>query len=350
MTEYFSSKYAGNIEELGRLNYLQWANSCGPTLSPPGCLRIVLGEEICPPAGGNGRTADAYQTWLEKDGEAQCALLGSCTQPMAIHIENLRSSSDMWKALAGVPSSAETETGRSLLYRRFTNIKAIPGNPLSDFFGKLQETVGLLAGTDHAIPLPQHRTQLRNLPDEYNVIRTIIEDKSPPGISEIIETLMRTEEEINDKNKAMSANSASTSETALHASSGSNGTTASGTAISYTHGRPYTRGRPFSRGRGRGDINYRTTPYAFKCYNCGGEGHRAKDCPLSNAPTNSEFTILCFNCGDIGHVTGKCPHELTTQEQNRKGRAAYHRWANERSARTQAGANIAIDRESEPAL
>ena len=195
MTEYFNSKYVGNIEKLGRLNYLQWSNRMRAYFVATGCSCIVLSEEACPPAGGSGRAADAYQTWLEKDGKAQCALLGSCTPPMAIHIENLRTSSDMWKALAGVANSAETETGRSLLYRRFTNIKAIPGNPLSDFFGKLQETVGLLAGTDHAIPPHQHRTQLlRNLPDEYNVIQTIIEDKSPPpGISDIIETLMHTE-------------------------------------------------------------------------------------------------------------------------------------------------------------
>ena len=72
---------------------------------------------------------------------------------MAIHIENLTTSSDMWKAVAGAAAnSTETETGRSLLYQRFANIKAIPGGPLSDFFGMLQETVGLLAGTDHAIP------------------------------------------------------------------------------------------------------------------------------------------------------------------------------------------------------
>ena len=202
-------------------------------------------------------------------------------------------------------------------------------------------------GRPPRLPLPLQRRPLRH------TYTSTVEPWVPQDLrpyTEVLKTLMRTEEEINDKNKAMSANSASTSETALHASSGSNGTTAPGTAISYTRGRPYTHGRPFSRGRGCGDINYRTTPYVFKCYNCGGEGHRAKDCPLSNAPTNSKSTVLCFNCSDIGHVTGKCPHELTAQEQNRKGRAAYHHWANERSARTQAGANIAIDGESEPAL
>ena len=152
MTEYFNSKHAGKIEKLGRLNSQQWANRMRAYLVATGPLQIVLGDETRPPPGDSRAANNAYQTWLQKEGQAQCALLGSCTPTTAIHIENLRSPMDMWRALAGVANSAETEIERSLLYRRFTNTKAISGEPLSDFFGKLQKTVGLLAGTDHAIP------------------------------------------------------------------------------------------------------------------------------------------------------------------------------------------------------
>lgn len=77
---------------------------------------------------------------------------------------NLRSSSDIGRALTGIANSAEAETRP---YRRFTNIKAIPGDSLSDFFGKLQEIVRLLTDTDYATPPRQHRTLLRrNIPDE----------------------------------------------------------------------------------------------------------------------------------------------------------------------------------------
>ena len=53
MTEYFNSKYTGNIK-LGRLNYLQWANRMQAYLVATGCLQIVLGEEACPPVGNVG--------------------------------------------------------------------------------------------------------------------------------------------------------------------------------------------------------------------------------------------------------------------------------------------------------
>ena len=147
-------------------------------------------------------------------------LQGACSQEIAIHIESSTSSADMWKVLAGIANSADTETGRDLLFREFIDIKVIPGELLSNFFGKLQETIGLLAGTDHQISPYHHRTQLlRNLPSEYNIIRTFIKDKTPqPTIQSIIETLKRTERELDTKKqKVASTNTSATLEAALYA-------------------------------------------------------------------------------------------------------------------------------------
>ena len=116
------------------------------------CLPIVLGEEPCPPLAALGQDDTrtmAHQSWIEKDGRAMGILLGACSQEMAIHIESSTSSADMWKVLAGITNLADTETGCDLLFREFIDIKAVPGKPLGSFFGMLQETVGLLAGTDH---------------------------------------------------------------------------------------------------------------------------------------------------------------------------------------------------------
>ena len=141
--------------------------------------------------------------WIEKDGRAMGTLLGFCTQEMAIHIESSKSPADIWKILAGIANSADTETRRDLLFREFIDIKAIPREPLSNFFGKLQETVGHLAGTDHQISPYHHRTQLlRNLPVEYDMARTIIEDKSPQStIQQILKTLKQTEKELDTRKR-----------------------------------------------------------------------------------------------------------------------------------------------------
>ena len=67
-------------------------------------------------------------------------LLGACSQEMAIHIENSRPLEGMWRILAGIANSADTEIGHDLYFGEFIDIKAIPGEPLSNFFGKLPET------------------------------------------------------------------------------------------------------------------------------------------------------------------------------------------------------------------
>ena len=218
--EYYESKICGKIEKLNQLNYLRWVTRMRHHFTATQCLSIVLDEEPCPPltqtpGQNDAQTTEAHQSWIEKDGRAMGTLLGACSQEMAIHIESSTSSADMWKVLAGIANSADTETGRDLLFREFIDIKAIPGEPLSNFFGKLQETVGLLAGTDHQISPYHHRTQLlRSLPSEYDIIRTVIEDKTPqPTIQSIIETLKRTERELDTKKKKVtSTNTLATSE------------------------------------------------------------------------------------------------------------------------------------------
>ena len=146
---------------------------------------------------------------------------------MAIHIESSTSSADMWKVLASIANSADTKTGRDLLFREFIDIKAIPGEPLSNFFGKLQETI------------PQ------------------------PTIQSIIETLKRTEREVDTKKKKVtSTNTSATLETALYA----------GQTQAWRGRGGYYRG---SRGTNGRFSNHRSTPYTStgtsnrNCYTCG---------------------------------------------------------------------------------
>ena len=330
-TEYYESKICGKIEKLNQLNYLRWVTRMCHHLTATQCLSIVLGEEPCP---DNARTT-AYRSWIEKDGRAMGTLLGACSQEIAIHIEGSTSSADMWKVLAGIANSADTETGRDLLFREFIDIKAIPGEPLSNFFGKLQETVGLLAGTDHQISSYHHRTQLlRNLPSEYDIIRTVIEDKTPqPTIQSIIETLKRTERELDTtKKRVASTNTSATTEAALYA----------GQTQALRGRGGYYRG-----GRGRSS-NHRSTPYTDNrnCYNCGKPGHRAAEC------SQMRIALSCFNCGDTTHGMANCPHETLTLEQARKGRSAYSVYLNRKRDTNTAKANLAEEPETtgEPSL
>lgn len=53
------------------------------------------------------------------------------------------------------------------------------------------------------------------------------------------------------------------------------------------------------------------------CYNCGGHGHVAKNCP----------TVTCYNCGQLGHISPNCHHRKggTTMRRTHRARVRYGR-------------------------
>lgn len=41
----------------------------------------------------------------------------------------------------------------------------------------------------------------------------------------------------------------------------------------------------------------------MKCFNCGGYGHKARDCPSGSQKRES----VCYKCGQPGHKAFECP-------------------------------------------
>ena len=122
-------------------------------------------------------------------------------------------------------------------------------------------------------------------------------------------------------NSVQSANTSSTTETALYS----------------TH---YGGRGGYSRGHGRGTSAFRSTPYASSdrnCYTC-----RIQDaagyCPENKTQSS------CFSCADLTRRLADCPHTSLTQEQARRGRSAYSIYVTRKNS-TRALANLAEETE-----
>jgi hypothetical protein len=227
----------------------------------------------------------------------------------------------MWTILERHANSASSEKGRAVLVNQFQGIRAITGEPLSNYIGKLTEIRDSLRNTTHQIPDYIFREQLlSHLPAAYTTTKQIIENKDTrPSNQEIIDILMRRELDL--KKEVTSGNTSATTESALYSNSS-------------TRGNYRYRG---SRRGGRGsNSNLRSFPYnasEITCYSCGKKGHRAAECYFQKP--------ACFCCGDISHVSRDCPHTNLTQEQARKGRSVYASWIRSRHQTPDTSANLA---------
>jgi hypothetical protein len=320
------------IPKLTSTNYLQWSSSMMDHFGACKIASIVLGEKRCP--GVNDFDANEIEEWEANDSKARGAIKGACTPAMRTHIGKTATSAEMWTILAGHANSASSSKGRSTLLHQFQAVKAIAGEPLSNYFGKLTEIRDALHGTTHEISDFMFRQQvLRNLPSAYNTTKQIIENKDiEPSTQEVMDILKHRELDL--QTIVTSGNSSNTTESAL-----------------YTTTRPansYRGSRGNFRGRVRQNTTYsnRTTPYSMTgmtCYNCGKKGHRAADCFQFQAG----WPVGCFNCGE-SHVSRECPHTTLTIEQARKGRDAFISWSRYRDSRnleqpssTTGGSNLA---------
>ena len=334
---FFKSEHYGNIEKLAANNYPAWSSAMTIHLEASELLDIVKGDNPHPPRDASDEAKRLYRV---DEPKTRAALLGSCTPSIRAYIASIDLPFNMWEILRTRLDSAASAAGRLALRQSFEDLKpSSPDAPISEFISAMENIQNQLAGTQQAIDDEGFISQLlRRLPEKYAMEVTILNMKEDRTQEYVLRTIQNAEiRKQLAESQSTSSNTAKTSGDALAASSSTANTA---DALTASSNRNYSyRGRSSYRGgrTNRGKYRSLSSPYGnslisqnignsnrVTCYNCGKNGHLARDCLL----------MECFACGANGHGAGQCPlaSQQKTPEQEQKGLEAWNRFQQKRGA------------------
>ncbi|XP_066301365.1 uncharacterized protein [Branchiostoma lanceolatum] len=63
----------------------------------------------------------------------------------------------------------------------------------------------------------------------------------------------------------------------------------------------------------------------YRCYNCNGLAHYARNCPSNRQPSRAGDNSTCFNCEGVGHLAHRCTSPRVSFDPWTNGGSAYER-------------------------
>jgi len=307
----------GKINLLEVTNYANWKRECERILQAVMAWTIVVGEEEEPnnPVGYSAAAVAeraAYRDYAQRKAQAAAIIFGSCGVTARAHIDETSDPAEMWTTLAARMDGANNSVGRMTLYRTFSSLRPIAGQPISAYFGRLLEIRNQLVGTDEAITNTAFKTHIfTTLPPMFAVTIEILQSRANITIDEVFDALKECE-----KNKAMVVVPDAVSE-ALYTQQGGRG----GSLQGGRGGRGAYQGRGNYRGKGR-------SPKVW-CDWCSTATHTTANCWSKETSTSKRSredpTDGCYHCGEEGHIRPNCParrkgHTICNRRNAEQGR------------------------------
>jgi len=94
----------------------------------------------------------AYEDFTTQKAQAGTIIYGSCSPDVKTHLNQVKDPVRMWKILTEQMDTANTTVGRLTLFRQFSQMRPVPGQPINTYFSQLLNITNQLAGTPEAVP------------------------------------------------------------------------------------------------------------------------------------------------------------------------------------------------------
>jgi hypothetical protein len=136
-----------------------------------------------------------YEDYKTRKAQAGAIIYESCSLEVKIHLNPVKDPVRMWKILTQQMDTANTRVGCLTLFRQFSQLRPVPGQPISTYFWQLLNITNQLAGTPEAVPdmvLINHI--LTTLPEMFKISIKVLQTRADLTIHQIINDLKECEQ------------------------------------------------------------------------------------------------------------------------------------------------------------
>jgi len=256
-----ASQYPDRMELLGKENYETWKIHMESILIMNDAWEYVSGEKTKPEeVRGNAETTEAVRLWEKEDKKAKAKILLAIKASELKQVKDCVTSRDVWQKLKSIYQSSGPARKATML-KQLARHKMGDNEDARDHLRKFFDTTDKLREMDINIPLDLLSVLLMNsLPSSFENFRCAIESRdelpNPETLRvKIIEEFDARKEDTGD-------------------------TTTRAMLVKGQNARQSTSRRNYSKSKEplKGESKSKREPFKFKCYRCGKNGHKARDC------------------------------------------------------------------------